>query len=423
MIYSVLAGLTDWNLVLNIINLLPIVTLLIGGLIGFSRGARRLSWVGDSWMFAVFLYVIFLGILEAILPEIDPAVPVIIASVVCSAVALFFFTIVRLVLKPRERKFDNLEMQKFLRREERFRIIEREEFEELEDPYDEDERERLERMQDKRRKKYLDKLDGRPGLLSRLLAAAFEGLDYAFVTNVVIDVFAIVLMSTPLATGVMADFCNLEGFKVIYNEADRAVLDHLFLGAIMFSVCIGYRKGILSSIYSIVSAFASLGAVVLAFYIPFSPLAQEGQFFSFVGGISQGIGEFVGGLIQPSIPFTVPTSVTYVIGQLASAFLLFIVLQVLVSLLLRFLAGAVVLSDENPFVHFFDGIWGIALGAAICTVAIAALMLILLVLEAKGVYFAREMLFAGTDLFSVCYDSAARLLAPIVEQIVSVLPF
>ena len=98
-------------------------------------------------------------------------------------------------------------------------------------------------------------------------------------------------------------------------------------------------------------------------------------------------------------------------------------LQVLVSLLLRFLAGAVVLSDENPFVHFFDGIWGIALGAAICTVAIAALMLILLVLEAKGLYFAGEMLFAGTDLFSVCYDSASKLLAPIVEQIVSVLPF
>ena len=423
MIHSVLAGFSDWNLVLNIINLLPIVALLIGGLIGFSKGSRRLSWIGDSWMFAVFLYVIFLGLLEGILPELDPAVPVIIASVVCSAVALFFFTIVRLVLKPREKKFDNLQMQKFLRREERFRIIEREEFEELEDPYDEEAREKLERMQDKRRKKYLDKLDGRPGLLSRLFAAAFEGLDAAFVVNVIIDVLAIVLMSTPLATGLLADFCNLEGFQTIYSEADRTALDHLFIGIIMCSVCIGYKKGVLSSVYSLLSGIAAIGVVGFSFYIPFSPLASEGQFLAFVGTMSQGIGDWVGSMLAGVIPFEIPSGVTLVIGQLASGLILFIVLQILMSVLLKLLAGAVVVSEENPVFHILDGILGVVLGAAVCTLILSVIMFVLLVLEGKGWYYASTMLFEGTDLFSVCYQSASNLLGSIVEQVISALPF
>ncbi|MBE5753186.1 MAG: CvpA family protein [Clostridiales bacterium] len=423
MIHSVLAGFSDWNLVLNIINLLPIVALLIGGLIGFSRGARRLSWVGDSWMFAVFLYIVFLGIMEGILPELDPAVPVIIAAVVCSAVALFFFTIVRLVLKPREKKFDNLQMQKFLRREERFRIIEREEFEELEDPYDEEAREKLEKMQDKRRKKYLDKLDGRPGLLSRLFAAAFEGLDYAFVTNVVIDVLAIILMSTPLATGLLADFCNLDGFKVIYNEADRTALDHLFIGIIMCSVCIGYKKGVLSSVYGLLSGIATIGVVGFSFYIPFSPLTGDGQFLSFIGAMSKGIGDGLGGMLAGTIPFEIPSEVTLVIGQLASGLILFIVLQILMTILLKVLAGAVIVSEENPVFHIVDGILGVVLGAAICTLALSAVMFVLLVLEGKGWYYASTMLFEGTDLFSVCYQSVSNLLGSIVEQVISALPF
>lgn len=422
MIHSVLAGFSDWNLVLDIVNLLPVVSLLIGGIIGFSRGARRLSWTGDSWMFAVFLYAIFLGVLEGVLPEIDPAVPVIVAAVACSAVALFLFTIVKVTLKPREQKFDNLQMQKFLRREERFRIIEREELEEI-DPYDEDAREKLEKMQDRRRKKYLDKLDGRPGLLSRLFAAGFEGIDYMFVTSVVIDVLALVIMSTPLSTGLLADFCNLEGFQIIYNEADNSALDYLLIGAVMCSVCIGYKKGVLSSVYALLTAIASIGAAVSAFYIPFSPLVGEGQFLSFVGTMSQGIGGWVGGKLAGVSPIAIPSNVTLIIGQLASGVILFIVFQIIMSILLKLLANAAAISEENAVFHVLDGLLGIVLGAVICMVVLAIVMFLLLLMEEIGWYSAGTALFEDTDLFSVCYESARNLLGPFVTQVRALLPF
>lgn len=422
MIHSVLAGFSDWNLVLNIVNLLPIVALLIGGIIGFSRGARRLSWIGDSWMFAVFLYAVFLGLLESIIPDIDPAVPVIVATVVCSAVALLVFTLVKVVLKPREQKFDNLQMQKFLRREERFRIIEREELEEI-DPYDEDARERLEKMQDRRRKKYLDKLDGRPGFLSRLFAAAFEGVDYAFVTSIIIDVCALVIMSTPLSTGLLADFCNLEGFQVIYNEADASALDYLLIGVIMCSVCIGYKKGVLSSIYALLTAIASIGAAVAAFYIPFSPLVADGQFLAFVGTLSNGIGNKVGSMLAGIVPFAIPTNVTLVIGQIASGIILCIIFQIIVAILLKLLAGAVTISEENPVFHVLDGLLGVVLGAVVCALALAVVMFILLLIEEIGWYNAGATLFKGTDLFNVFYESAKGLLGPFVTKVRAIIPF
>jgi hypothetical protein len=423
MINSVLSGAFDWNIVLNIVNLLPIAAFVIGGLIGFTHGARRLSWIGDSWMFAVALYAILLSVLESMNLNLGPAVPVIVAAIVCSTVALLFFTFVRLVLYPRELKIDNLQMQKFLRREERFRQIEREEFEELDDPYDEDEREKLERMQDKRRKKYLDKLDGRPGLFSRLFAAVFEGVDYAFVMGVIVDVLAIVIMSTPLATGVLADFCALEGFQTIYREADKVILDYVLIGIVMCSVCVGYKKGVLSSIYGLLAAVASIGVATAAFYLPFSPLAAEGGMFAFIGSMSSGIGGWVGSMLAGVIPFEIPSAVTFVIGQIASGIVLFLVLQILLSILLKVLGGAAALSAENSVFHVIDGIFGVLLGVLVCALAIAAVMFVLLIFEQIGWYAAGATLFEGTDLFSVCYDAMGEFAKPWVEKVVGMLPF
>jgi hypothetical protein len=171
------------------------------------------------------------------------------------------------------------------------------------------------------------------------------------------------------------------------------------------------------------SGIAALGAGVLAFYIPFSPLAQDGQLFAFIGTISQKIGNWAGGRLAGVVPIALPPAINEVIGQLASGLMLCVLFEVLVSLLLKVLANAVVLSDENPVIRFLDGACGILLGVAICAVVIVGCMFVLLVLEAKGWYLAGETLFVGTDLFKVCYESVSSLLGPIVEKVVAALPF
>ena len=239
---TVLTAGVDMELVFQIVMFLPFVALGLGALVGFVKGIRRISWGLFAWMVAVNAYAVLLGILQGMLGEFGAAVPVVVAAVVCATVSMLVFALVRLVIYPKEKKMDNKRMQDFLRREDRFRRIEREEFEELDDPYDQDEIDRLEKMQDRRRKKYLDKLDGRPSFLSRLIGAGIVALDYMFVFGVVVDTIVILIQATPLSTGLLADFCAMQGFQDVWDAAEKNILDYLLIGGLMCGVYKGYEK-------------------------------------------------------------------------------------------------------------------------------------------------------------------------------------
>ena len=128
-------------------------------------------------------------------------------------------------------------------------------------------------------------------------------------------------------------------------------------------------------------------------------------------------------MIAGKLPFEIPSTITFVVGQIASGIVLFLVLQITLSILLKVLGGAAELSAENSVFHVIDGIFGVVLGAVVCVLAIAALMFILLIFEQIGWYAASTALFEGTDLFSVCYDAMAEFAKPWVEQVVGMLPF
>ena len=73
--------------------------------------------------------------------------------------------------------------------------------------------ERLERKQMKRRKRYQDKIAGKPSKLSRMIAAAIVGVDMVFVSRVVINILVILISATPLATGKLAPLCELVNYS------------------------------------------------------------------------------------------------------------------------------------------------------------------------------------------------------------------
>jgi uncharacterized protein YacL len=139
--------------------------------------------------------------------------------------------------------------------------------------------------------------------------------------------------------------------------------------------------------------------------------------------MSNGIGNWVGSMLAGVIPFEIPATVTLVVGQIASGIILCIIFQIIVAILLKLLASAVTISDENPVFHVLDGLLGVVLGAVICTLVLAVVTFILLLLEEIGWYDASVMLFKDTDLFSVFYESAKNLLSPFVTKVRAIIPF
>ena len=420
MLNSVLAGAFDWNSVTVAVGVLPAVAMVLGALVGFVKGVRRISWGGVAWMVAANVYAALIGVLKGMLGDaFGEAVPVVVAAVVCATVSLLLFTLVRLVIYPRDKKLDNKDMQEFLRREDRFRKIEQEELEELEDPTDEDELEKLERMQEKRRKKYLDKLDGRSGLLSRTLGAIIVALDFAFIVGVVIDAIAVVIAATPLASGLLADLCELESFKNIVADSRENVLDFVLIGIVMCSVYAGYKSGVLSAVYSLFALVASITSFGFGLFLPFSEMAAEGGILAFIGTMSSGLGAWIGGMV----PIELPEVVYDVVGKVAAGLVLSLIFQIFMAIMVRLLRNAAELSADSAVFHVIDGTMGVVLGIVVCLAIVCAGMFVLSYLEHIGWYAASVQLFADTNLLGVCYQELGVLMQPWIETVAGALPF
>lgn len=422
MINTVLAVDANVEQILGYVMMLPLVALGIGALVGFGTGIRKMSWGIVAWMVAVNVYSVLLKVLQGYLGEFGEVIPVIVAAVVCATVSMLVFAVVRLVIYPREKKMDNKRMQDFLRREDRFRRIEREEFEELDDPEDADEVDRLERMQDRRRRKYLDKLDGRPNFLSRLLAAVVMGLDYMFVCGVIVDTIVVLINATPLATGLLADICATQAFQDLWDAAEKNILDYLLIGGLMCGVYKGYEKGILSSLYSLLSTVAYLLGAVLAFWIPFSPYVAEGRILASIGELSVKFSAYVEGMLVGVLPFELPAGIMPVVGQIITGVLLCVVIEIVIAISMKMLLHFVNLSAENSVFHAIDGVFGVVLGIAVCVIVTFALLFGLQLVEALGWYSASELLFVDTNLLKVCYNEVGRLTADIIQKIVALFP-
>jgi len=425
MINSVLAGAVDWNIVAIVIELIPLVFFIIGALVGFAKGFRKLSWADEAWLLAVGLYSGILEILQTTLGDtLNPAVPVVVAAVICAAVSVLVFTVFRLIVQPKERKIDNKELQKILRREDEFREIEEEEIEELLEEYPGDARRlrRLEKKQKQRREEYLERMDGNPRFSSRLIGAAVLGTCLVLIGGMVMDAIVYIASCTPLATGVLSDLFALERMQKMLATIDPKVLDYILIGILMCAVYRGYEKGALTSIYSFITAIASLAATVFSFYLPFSPLAGEGGLFAFVGGMSASFTGSIETALADVLPIALPEGVLPVVGKIASGLVVCLVMQIVVAIFLALMRKVISMTEEVRIVGALDGILGVVLEILIWILVLAVILFALQILEAIGWYSASTALFADTGLFSVCYEELGNLVAPWIEKIVGFLP-
>ena len=422
MIYCLLADTAfDWNTVMTVVKALPMVFLFLGAIIGFATGVRKMPKAGLAWTLAASIYSLLLTVLKDSLGEGQPVVPVIVATVSCAIASIFFFTMVKFLFYPYDKEILRSDIQKILEKEDRFRQREAEEMEELEKQLDadEDDFERLERQQLKRRKRYLDRMDGKPSVLSRFIAAFIVGVDTVFVLRVVIDILVLIISATPLATNQLAGLCSLESYQEVLAFAEKTALDYFIIGAFMFAVKKGYQNGVLSAIYYLVSSVASIAAVGAGFYVPFSELGTEGGMFAFTTKIVGFVAGFAESNLAGLIPIAIPETVYDVIGKVAAGLLYTVVLLIAMAIVTSLLRSIANVSYNNSTFHVFDGALGIVLGIATCVVVLVAIFFILLFMERMGWYNSAGDLFSGTQIFDVFYTEFGELAGGVVDTVVA----
>ena len=420
MTYSILASKSE--MLMSIVQLLPAISLILGALIGFATGIRKMPRAGVAWMVAASLYSVILGVLQGVLGDGNPVLPVIVATIACAIVAVAFFMVTKILFYPHDKDILRSDIQKILQKEDKFRQIEKEEMEELrrDREADEDDFERLERRQLKRRKRYLEKMDGKTSFISRVVAAIIVGVDMMFVASVLIEIGVLFVASTPLA-GKVPDLFGLESFQEILANAEKTALDYVIIGAFMFAVVKGYESGMLNAIYNFVSSIASIVAFAIGFYIPFSPIGAAGGKLAF----TEGIANKVVGMIQPKlsgfIPIAIPETVYSIIGKVAVGCIYTAVLMVIMWFVTRTLRKAVDASYSSSAVRVFDGCFGVILGVITCVIVVAAGFFAFLLIEKIGWYSASENLFSGTKIFEILYAEFSKLAGGIAEKIAGII--
>ena len=416
MTYSILASKSE--LFMIIVQLLPTIFLALGALIGFATGIRKMPRAGIAWMVAASLYSVLLGLLQGVLGNSAPVLPVIVATVSCALVSVAFFMVTRFLIYPYDKDMLRSDIQKILQKEDKFRKIEREEMEELrKDPEaDEDDFERLERRQLKRRKRYLNKMDGKASFLSRVIAAVVLAVDMMFVASVLVSIGVLFIASTPLSSK-LSTLTSLDSFQTLLAATSKVSFDYIIIGAFMFAVVKGYEKGIFNSIYNFLSSVASLAAFAIGFYIPFSPIGAAGGKLAVTGQIADKVVAVIKPKLSGLIPLAMPENVYGIIGKIAVGCIYTAVLMAVMWIVMRVLRKAVDASYSSSAVHVFDGCFGVILGIITCIIVIAAIFFVFLIIEKLGWYSASGKLFNGTQIFEVLYAEFSKFAGGIAEKI------
>lgn len=422
MTYCILAAFS-WAEVIKLVDVLPMIVLIVGVIVGFATGLRKMPRLALMWMAAAKIYSLLLGVLQSSLGDSQPALPVIVATVSCAIVAVLVFAVTRVLIYPYDREIRRSDISKILEKEDKFRKIEAEELEELRNDIesDEDDIEQLERKQRKRRKRYLNKMDGKASFLSRLLAAAVVGIGWVFVANIVVDILVLSVSTTPLADK-LAPLCELETYKELVANADKTTIDYLIIGIFMYAVFKGYECGVLNVLYSLFSSLASMAACALGFYIPFSPIGAEGGALAFTAGFVNTVFGMLQPLLSAQVPIAIPDDVYQILAKVAVGLVYTVVLLIVMWIIKRMLRKASYASYDNAPFHVFDGFLGVVLGVLTCIIVLAVIFFALLIVQKIGWYSVSENLFSGTQIFDLLYAEFSNFAGGWADKVVALLP-
>ena len=247
----------------------------------------------------------------------------------------------------------------------------------------------------------------KPGPLNRLFGGVFAALNTAAILALLLSVAMVIISATPLRGSI--EWLYTGSFEAIWNYVRTYALDFVLIGLIVMIIAKGYKVGVVYGVRSIGVFFAYVAAVVGAFYLPFSPLVEEGNAFGFVTTIVVKIANI--------LPEVIPMAIKVIAIKVVVGILLAIVLCLLVKLIAWLLDKLLELVDNVAVLTVIDGVIGAIVFMVIAAVVVVVLVAVLYLLEYYGVFMGSQLFTAKSPLLGGMYDLFDEFLRPMLEKL------
>ena len=380
------------------------VILLIAFIVGFAKGFRKINWGAAAGLLALLLFIFadkwLKGVgyvaklpLPSTLQNVDPIVMTSILLAFASAlVMLILYGVCTLLFRPRWKWVTKNPKAK------RGHI-----------EYENDDAE-VETGEVQRRLVW--KNAGTPTIFGRFIGAFVCLINTAALLAGTLAVILLLLGKTPLANqSWVAEILGDAMVAKAYEYACLYAFDFFMIGVVITIAGKGYKKGLLSSITSLVLAFGGIVLFALGFYIPFSPLAGNEK-LKFIGGfVEKGKG------LMTRIPKLGEYEMLVDVGGKLLTGAIFAVILVVIYFVIKYVlvkCGKMV-KEVAPFRVLDGAVAGLlyfVVGIAIC-VAVLALFY---VAEYCG-FFSISGWIADGSLVDGLYDICGGLLNPVLGKV------
>lgn len=388
--------------------------------IGLGKGWRRVSWGGIVWLVAVvaFLFVeknYGAKIADVVVPKLTmfkeqerAFVCALLLALACVLAVLILYGIAALIFRPREgwqlRESSPVIRPKIRRPDDHLYDHESEDYDDYYDDDDDEDEEYHDYGEE-----YIYVASTQPSLFGRIFGALVCVFNVAAVAVVLGATILHLLSTTSLKTGALAAIYEQNLVKTAVSYASKYGVDALFMGILVMFSCGGSRKGFLAGLRSLIIGLGTTVAVVLGFYIPFSPFAKEGGVYflhTFVSkcgnaitavGLTGTVGSIVGKLFA---------------GLILAAFVLVIMLLLnwLLKLAIEGISGVGFLESIDQALSCLVYLF---IGLLVCLLVWAVIYF----LGTQGIFDTTEIFGNNTILSQGIYDTFELRLRPIFEKI------
>lgn len=247
----------------------------------------------------------------------------------------------------------------------------------------------------------------KPGPLNRLFGGVFAVLNMAVVLALILSVAMVILSITPLANSL--SWLYTGAMETVWNYVHTYALDFVLIALMVLIVAQGYKVGALYGVRSIGVFLMYVAAVVGAFYLPFSPLTQEGAIFHFL--------TIAGEKVTAILPTVIPATIWMIAFKVVVGIVLAIVLCLLVKLIAWLLDKLLDLVDNVGVLTVIDGVIGAIVFIVIAAVAFALIVSVLYVLNYYGIFAASELFTPKSPLLYGSFELCDEFLRPLLETI------
>lgn len=251
----------------------------------------------------------------------------------------------------------------------------------------------------------------KPGPLNRLFGGIFSLLNVTIVLGAVAAFVMVVLNVTPLYDKVTWLYAG--DMESIWGYVRVLTLDCLMIALLCAIIVKGYKEGLLNGVRTLGITLLKLAAIVFGLALPFLPMAAEGATFGFLSVGATKLTE----LIPLEGALAMLTSILPVVFKVIFGIVLAIVLNLIAKFIGWLLGKLLDIVDSIDVLWRIDGVIGAIVYAVIAIVVVAAIGVILYVLEYYGVFVSSQLFSANSPIMGGMFEVFDVALRPLLEKV------